>query len=93
MTPPVDTSQPIIVEGTWHTNSKTKTGVPFHDVSGPKHIVEVKDVESQGEWESRRLWKVVAEGIRKGDHEAASKDKTRIEVRFIIHCSLALDLS
>lgn len=70
----------MLIEGTWHTNSKTKTGVPFHDVSGPKHTVEVRDIEKQGEWESRKLWKAVAAGIRKGEYDVASKDKTRIEV-------------
>ncbi|KAG8681174.1 hypothetical protein FRC09_017705, partial [Ceratobasidium sp. 395] len=31
------------------------------------------------EWETRKLWKNVAKGIREGDFESASKDKSRIE--------------
>jgi len=32
------------------------------------------------EFETRELWKLVAKGIREGDFDGASKDKTRIEV-------------
>lgn len=34
------------------------------------------------EWESRRLWRYVAKGIREGDFETASREKSKIEVRF-----------
>lgn len=59
-------------------------GVTFHDVTPPKEEVTVKPIEEQGEWESRKLWAVVAKGIREGDFETASKDKSRIEV-FSLH--------
>ena len=36
-------------------------------------------LEQQGQWESRRLWGAVAAGIRGGDFEAASREKTKIE--------------
>lgn len=39
----------------------------------------VKPVDAQGEWESRRLWEKVANGIRTGDYETAGREKTRIE--------------
>lgn len=35
----------------------------------------------QGEYESRRVWKDVADGIRSGDFNKASAAKTLIEVR------------
>lgn len=54
----------------------------FHDVNPPKEEVTVKPVEEQGEWESRKLWAPVANGIREGDFEIASREKSRIEVRF-----------
>lgn len=41
----------------------------------------VKPVEEQGEWESRKLWGAVAKGIREGDFESASREKSSIEVR------------
>lgn len=44
----------------------------------------VAPVEEQGEWDSRRLWNGVAKGIREGDFDSAAKEKSRIEVRFII---------
>jgi len=72
-------TQPLTVEGTWHTTSKTSTGLVFHDVTSPKEEVTVRPVEEQGEWESRRLWGAVAGGIREGDFESASREKTRIE--------------
>jgi hypothetical protein len=34
------------------------------------------------EFETRRLWAGVARGIREGDFELASREKTRIEVGF-----------
>ncbi|KZO97629.1 Oxysterol-binding protein [Calocera viscosa TUFC12733] len=81
-----------VVEGTWHeTSSYTKAsgfqpelkpglGTPyFTDVRGPKEEISVKPESEQGEWESRKLWKMVAEGIRSGDYDLASKEKTKIE--------------
>ena len=42
--------------------------------------IQVKPVEEQQEFESRRAWKAVADGIRKGDFEAASTAKSALEV-------------
>jgi hypothetical protein len=82
-----------VIEGTWHLNSKfTKGGRSdfvmngglFHDVETvPKEEVSVVGGDGKGtmgEFESRALWKLVAKGIREGDFETASKEKTRIEV-------------
>jgi hypothetical protein len=77
--PPSLFLKPLVVEGTWHTTSKTSTGLTFHDVTPPKEEVTVKPIEEQGEWESRKLWALVASGIREGDFESASKEKSRIE--------------
>jgi hypothetical protein len=57
-----------------------KTGKTFHDVSAPKEEVTVKPVEQQEEFESRKLWSLVAKGIREGDYEAAAREKSKIEV-------------
>ncbi|KAJ7126477.1 hypothetical protein C8R43DRAFT_1029172 [Mycena crocata] len=74
----------IVVEGLWHTNSKFVSGGsgPFHDVSAPKEEVTAIGGEptgTMGEMETRKLWELVAKGIREGDFETASKEKTRIE--------------
>ena len=46
----------------------------------PKEEVTVAPVEHQkDEFESRKLWKKVADGIRSGDFEAASREKSKIE--------------
>ena len=52
----------------------------FVDVTGPKEEVTVKPIEEQGEWETRKLWELVAKGIRTGDYDLASREKTKIEV-------------
>ncbi|KAF9238320.1 hypothetical protein BU15DRAFT_88391 [Melanogaster broomeanus] len=71
---------PHVIQGTWHTTSTDKqTGATFHDVTAPKEEVTVVPIEQQDEWESRRLWYGVAKGIREGDFESASREKTRIE--------------
>jgi hypothetical protein len=68
-------------EGTWTGIGKVhKTEEVFTDSTVPKIEVSVKPIEEQGEWESRRLWSKVANGIRTGDYDAASRDKSRIEV-------------
>jgi len=77
--PPTTSYKSEVIEGTWHTTSKTSNGVPFHDVSSPKEEVTVKPIADQGEWESRKLWCDVAKGIREGDFETASREKSRIE--------------
>ncbi|KAG8989043.1 Oxysterol binding protein, partial [Tulasnella sp. 427] len=79
VTPPGSSTAAHTVEGLWHETSKTSKGEPFHDVRGPKEEVSVKAVEEQDEWETRKLWQHVAKGIRTGDFEAASREKTKIE--------------
>ncbi|KAF7421069.1 Oxysterol binding protein [Pleurotus ostreatus] len=80
-----------VVEGLWHTTSKfVKGGVSgkgdFHDVNGPKEEVTVvagggdgAPEGEMGEFETRKLWRLVAKGIREGDFESASREKGRIE--------------
>ncbi|KAK1926347.1 hypothetical protein DB88DRAFT_481513 [Papiliotrema laurentii] len=68
-------------EGQWTGVSHIggSKGPVFLDTSAPKEEVTVKPISEQGEWESRRLWEKVAKGIRSGQYDEASKDKTRIE--------------
>lgn len=52
-------------------------------MNGPKEEVTAIGTEASGEmgeFESRKLWKLVAKGIREGDFDSASKEKTKIEV-------------
>lgn len=68
-------------EGNWTAIGKvSKTDEVFTDATVPKTEVTVKPIEQQGDWESRRLWAATAQGIRSGDYESASRDKSRIEV-------------
>lgn len=68
-------------EGNWTTIGKvSKSDEVFTDATVPKTEVTVKPIEQQGDWESRKLWAATAQGIRSGDYEAASRDKSRIEV-------------
>ena len=53
------------------------------DVTGPKEEVTVRPIEEQAKWESRTLWCKVAKGIQESDFEAASREKSRIEVSAI----------
>ncbi|KAJ7058044.1 hypothetical protein C8F01DRAFT_1149284 [Mycena amicta] len=74
----------IIVEGLWHQSSKYVSGGhgTFHDVSAPKEEVTAIGGEPSGEMgsmETRKLWEQVAKGIREGDYELASREKTQIE--------------
>ena len=89
LTPPIGAgsgTQASSYEGQWNTTSKdSKTGAPFTDVTGPKEEVTVREVEGQGEWESRALWYKVAKGIREGDFDTAAREKSRIEVRTAHH--------
>lgn len=41
--------------------------------------VTVIGIEKQSEWESRRLWQKVADGIRTSNFTIASQEKSRIE--------------
>jgi hypothetical protein len=73
-----------VVEGTWHESSKFTKGLAgnfYEVVSSAKE--EVKPLEwsaELGEEETRRLWFLVAKGIREGDFDLASREKSRIEV-------------
>jgi len=69
-------------EGQWTGVSHIggSKGPVFLDTSAPKEEVVVKPIAEQSEWESRRLWENVAKGIRSGNFDEASKDKSRIEV-------------
>ncbi|KAH9887076.1 Oxysterol-binding protein [Cubamyces lactineus] len=67
-------------EGLWHETSKdSDTGEIFTDVRTPKEEVTVGPVESMLDFESRKLWQHVARGIREGDYELASREKSKIE--------------
>ncbi|KAF9075780.1 hypothetical protein BDP27DRAFT_1380445 [Rhodocollybia butyracea] len=75
-----------VIEGTWHTTSKfssgRKSGLDFHNVTGPKEEVTAiggEPANEMGPYETRELWKLVAKGIREGDFDAASREKTKIE--------------
>lgn len=75
-----------VIEGTWHTSSKynsgPRSGQEFHNVDGPKEEVTAHGGEKDGEmgdFETRKLWKLVAKGIREGDFETASREKSKIE--------------
>lgn len=79
-----------IIEGSWIGQSKfTKTdhksysvGAVFADASGDddtKQGIQVKPISEQSEMESRRVWKDVADGIRKGDFEGAGIAKSKLE--------------
>ncbi len=73
-------------EGQWDAKAiNTVTKAEFTDTGkdgkdGHKELVTVAPPEEQkGLFESRKLWQVVAEGIRTGNFEVAAKDKARIE--------------
>lgn len=75
------------IEGEWAGVSKFKGKAPdgssgsvFWDAKGnERHELQVKPVEEQADMESRKVWKKVADGIRSGDYDTASKEKSRIE--------------
>ncbi|KAL0952759.1 hypothetical protein HGRIS_006987 [Hohenbuehelia grisea] len=86
-----------VVEGTWHTTSKVVkgglkgVGEVFHDVNGPKEeVTPIPGGEGgeMGDFETRKLWSLVAKGIREGDFEAASREKSKIEVCLVFSCDL-----
>jgi hypothetical protein len=80
-------SQEHIVEGLWHEKSKfTKgpsTGDVFYDIETTSRenatVVGGEQNGSQGNFETRKLWNLVAKGIKEGDYELASREKSRIE--------------
>lgn len=80
VTPPNSTHVKHTVEGQWHLTTKNGNGPVFTDVTAPKEEVTVSPVDGQHEFESRNLWSKVAKGIREGDYDAASREKTKIEV-------------
>ncbi|WFD46249.1 hypothetical protein GLX27_000881 [Malassezia furfur] len=72
--------------GDWSGVSYVKKGtlLPANSVfwdanASPRQEVSVAPIDAQGPKESRRIWKTVAEGIRTGNYDVASKDKSRIE--------------
>ncbi|PPR00923.1 hypothetical protein CVT26_015533 [Gymnopilus dilepis] len=72
----------IVIEGTWHESSKFVKGGAgtFHEVHEQKEeTTPLPWTEELGESETRRLWNLVAKGIREGDFELASREKSRIE--------------
>jgi hypothetical protein len=72
----------IAIEGTWHESSKFVKGGggTFHEVHEQKEETTPLEWSSElGESETRRLWFLVAKGIREGDFELASREKSRIE--------------
>ncbi|KDN50872.1 Oxysterol-binding protein [Tilletiaria anomala UBC 951] len=74
-------------EGDWSGVSKFKGKGPsgsekdaiFWDAGAQREEISVKPIEEQGPMESRKVWKDTAEGIRTGNFDIASKDKSRIE--------------
>ena len=84
----------VVVEGTWNENSKFTRGAAgsFHDTDDhvKEEVVPLKWTEEAGELETRKLWHLVAKGIREGDFDLASQEKTRIEVKLFFTLSLPL---
>lgn len=58
---------------------KKLDGTIFSDASGDKQEVQVVPIPEQGEMESRRVWKEVADGIRAGNIDLASVAKNKLE--------------
>ncbi|OJT14725.1 Protein KES1 [Trametes pubescens] len=80
LTPPGSTNPAKKYDGLWHETSKdSDTGEVFTDVRTPKEEVTVGPVEQMADFESRKLWQHVARGIREGDYELASREKSKIE--------------
>ena len=80
-------SKPILqAQGIWSGKSTVTEGTVlpvgsvFWDADAQKRDeVHVKPLDQMGEYESRRLWQHVSHGIRTGNYDLASKDKSRIE--------------
>jgi len=85
VTPPGSNNAHRVFEGLWHLTSKETTPGRagghdfFTDVQGPKEEVTVASIDDQNDWESRKLWRYVAKGIREGDFDSASREKSKIE--------------
>ncbi|KAG0145184.1 hypothetical protein CROQUDRAFT_79070 [Cronartium quercuum f. sp. fusiforme G11] len=76
------------IEGQWNGISKFVKDVPtcsplgevFLDQTDEKYqVINVQELSKQGDLESRKVWKDVAEGIRSGDFERASAAKSKLE--------------
>lgn len=81
VSPPGSSSIKHTIEGQWHVQTKdAKTYKVFTDVTTPKEDVTVGPLEKMEEFESRKLWELVSQGIREGDYETASREKSKIEV-------------
>lgn len=82
-----DKSKPLYtVQGDWSDKMYFVGASPsgeknalFWDATQERIPCRVKPIEEQGEFESRRLWKLTADGIRAGQYDLANKDKVRIE--------------
>ncbi|KAF8335688.1 Oxysterol-binding protein [Cantharellus anzutake] len=77
--PTPSTTPKYVAEGTWTATSKLKDGRIFTDVTGPRTEIIVSDISEQDPMETRRLWSEVSKGIRTGDFDLASREKTKIE--------------
>jgi len=82
VSPPGSSGVKHTIEGQWHIQTRdTKTGKVFTDVTSPKEEVTVGPTGEMEEFESRKLWGLVSQGIREGDYETAAREKSKIEVR------------
>ncbi|KAH7103724.1 Oxysterol-binding protein [Auriculariales sp. MPI-PUGE-AT-0066] len=70
-----------VYEGQWSETGKKHGGADaWLDVTPPKEEVTVAPLDKMTHpFESRKLWKLVAQGIKTGDFDLAARDKTRIE--------------
>lgn len=74
------------IKGQWSGISKISgPSMPeqqFSDSTKQKIIpLQVKDIESQSQFESRKAWKKVAEAINLGDFELIHQEKSKIEIQ------------
>lgn len=74
-----------VIEGVWTGPSSFTSGPrakkPFADASAANTTreIEVAPIDEQGPMESRRVWRDVADGIRKGNFDQASAAKSKLE--------------
>ena len=84
ISPPGSSSVMHTIEGQWHIQTRnTKTNKVFTDVTTPKEEVTVGPLGEMEEFESRKLWGLVSNGIREGDYETAAREKSKIEVEIL----------
>lgn len=80
-------SPTYVIEGQWNgkstftSASKKRSGQPFVDAAPDslRDEITVAPVDQQGEWESRKVWFDVAEGIKKQQFEASTASKVKLE--------------